>query len=127
MPHSIMLVDDDRDLRTLMGLILKREDYAILEAGSGDSAIKMLTAHIPDLFILDIMMPGMNGYELCRHLKSNEATAHLPVILLSARSDETSMFEGLEAGADLYLVKPIPTNDLIVRIQQFLPVEIPQD
>jgi two-component system, OmpR family, phosphate regulon response regulator PhoB len=127
MTHTIMLVDDDQDLRMLMGLILKREGYNVIEARDAQVALHKLETTVPDLFILDIMMPGMNGYDLCKHLKATEETAHLPVVLLSARGDEASMFEGLESGANLYLVKPLATEDLITRIQQFLTTDVAQD
>jgi DNA-binding response OmpR family regulator len=127
MTHSIMLVDDDKDLRTLMALILKREGYLVVEASNADEATALLTIGVPGLFVLDIMMPGMNGFELCRYLKAHRATAQRPVILFSARSDEASMFEGIASGADLYLVKPIPPHDLTRRVEQLLNVNVSQD
>jgi DNA-binding response OmpR family regulator len=126
MTHSIMLIDDDKDLRTLMGLILKRTGYLVAEASNPDDALAMLNNLVPDLFILDVMMPGMNGFDLCRILKANKATAKRPVILLSARADEASRREGLASGADLYLVKPTPAHELSLRVAQLLNVEVSQ-
>jgi DNA-binding response OmpR family regulator len=122
MPHTILLVDDDEGLRALVGIMLKRAGYNVQQAESGDDAVAMLESGLPDLFIVDVMMPGMNGFELCRHLRATPETAQHPILLLSAKTDNDSMMEGLSSGANLYLHKPIESAELIARIEQFLNV-----
>jgi DNA-binding response OmpR family regulator len=120
MSHSIMLVDDDKDLRFLLGIALKRAGYTVHEARDGEHALVQLETIVPDLFIVDVMMPGIDGFELCQHLRAKVETAQHPILLLSARTDTTSMMKGLESGANLYLHKPIETDHLLERIGQFL-------
>lgn len=126
MPHSILLVDDDESLITLTGLILKRAGYTIYQAVDGVAALESLDEQIPDLFIVDVMMPRMDGFELCRQLRARPDTAQHPIILLSARTDQDSMFEGLSSGANLYLAKPLPAEELIARIQEFINRDVEQ-
>src|SRR5687768_8332812 len=103
MPHSIMLVDDDQDLRTLMSLILTRAGYLVYQAADGEQALELVNTTIPDLFIVDVMMPGISGYELCQQLRANPQTADQPIFVLSARTDRESVEEGIQAGANRYL------------------------
>jgi DNA-binding response OmpR family regulator len=124
MTHSIMLVDDDRDLRFLLGVALKRAGYTVHEARDGEHALVKLETIVPDLFIIDVMMPGIDGFELCEQLRAKEETAQHPILLLSARTDTASMMRGLESGANLYLHKPIETDNLLERIGQFLTVDV---
>jgi DNA-binding response OmpR family regulator len=126
MPYTIMLVDDDESLIALTGLILKRAGYTIQQAYDGYQALEALADQMPDLFIVDVMMPGMDGFELCRQLRAKPETAQHPIILLSARTDQDSIFEGLSSGANLYLGKPIPPDELIARIKEFLNEEVDQ-
>jgi CheY-like chemotaxis protein len=120
MSHAILLVDDDRDLRTLMSLILKHAGYDIYQAANGHEALQITETTAIDLFIVDVMMPEMNGFELCVHLRANPNTENHPIFLLSARKDRDSINEGLASGASLYLTKPIETPDLIDHIKQYL-------
>jgi DNA-binding response OmpR family regulator len=97
------------------------------QAEGGNQALEMLDTAVPDLFVVDVMMPGMNGFELCRELRGRPDTAQHPILLLSARIDSKSMMEGLESGANLYLHKPIESAQLIARIEQFLNPEESND
>jgi DNA-binding response OmpR family regulator len=126
MTHSVLLVDDDPSLRSLIDMMLTRVGYMTYQAEDGQQALEFIDMTMPDLFIVDVMMPGMTGFELCQHLRARKDTAQHPVILLSARTDEDSMSEGLQSGANLYLTKPIAAKELIARIQQLLGQEPPQ-
>jgi DNA-binding response OmpR family regulator len=126
MSHSILLVDDDPSLRALIDKMLTRVGYITYQAEDAQQAIEFVDMTMPDLFIVDVMMPGMTGFELCQHLRAQGNTAQHPIILLSARSDEESIAEGKRCGANLYLTKPIAAKELIARIQQLLGEEPPQ-
>lgn len=125
MPEQIMIVDDDPGLLALIGVILKRAGYTVHKATDAFVALEALESDAPDLFILDVMMPLMNGFELCRKIREQPETAKTPVIILSARGDAESVQEGYDAGADDYLTKPIFHNDLIEKVRKTLEGEKP--
>ncbi len=103
--HSILIVEDNDELRGFGAEIL-RKHYRVLEADNGRSGLALAREHMPDLLVCDVMMPEMNGLEVCKELRSDFRTRHIPVILMSARSTTQQMVEGLRAGADAYLIKP---------------------
>jgi len=111
---TILVVEDNREVRSLV-LNIFSESYNILEAENGKEALSIASEHVPDLIISDIMMPEMDGIELCRTVKTNIHTSHIPIILLTARTAVTFKYEGLETGADDYIVKPFNVEDLRVR------------
>ncbi|HZY43919.1 MAG TPA: response regulator [Anaerolineae bacterium] len=117
MAHSILVVDDDQATITLIGLMLKRQGFVVYEAQSGPEALIFLSHTIPDLVLLDVMMPAMDGYEVCRRIKANPQLKHLPVVMLSARFESASQMEGFRAGAIDYIAKPISPSDLIAQLQ----------
>ncbi len=117
MALRILAVDDDVELLTLLGLTLKRHSYEVIKAQSGPQALNFLAHDMPDLMLLDVMMPQMDGYEVCRQVKANPCSAHLPVVMLSAKAELESQAAGFRAGADDYVTKPISPSDLAARIQ----------
>lgn len=116
---SILLVEDEPELRYLIRNVLK-EQYVVYEAGTGVEALAFLYKTLPDLIISDVMMPDMNGLELCRTVKQTPAMAQIPFVILSARGSEDNKAEGYELGADAYIPKPFQINYLLVRIRKLL-------
>ncbi len=117
--YTILLVDDHPEFRQFMAEWLSKK-YRILEAGDGAAGLAIVKAEFPDLVISDVMMPGMDGFELCRQIKSDLQVSHIPVILLTARSADESKLCGYESGADEYLSKPFNIDILWVRIQHLI-------
>ena len=124
MAYQIMVVDDEVGALTLIGIMLERGGFTVLKARDALMALEALEKTEPDLFILDVMMPGMDGIELCREIRARNSTARTPVIILSARGDADSIEEGFEAGADDYLSKPILHHDLVRKVRETLGIEV---
>lgn len=120
MAHSVLVVDDEPIARTLLRLMLVRAGFEVLEAEDGVDALEKVKENPPDLVILDVMMPGMDGFAVCRAIRQNEAVSTLPVIMLSAKTDTDSINQGLDAGADKYLTKPISPNELTHHVRDAL-------
>jgi DNA-binding response OmpR family regulator len=121
---QVLLVDDDVGVLKLYGMILAREGIEVLKADSASSALTMLKEKTPDLLILDIMMPGVDGIELCKQVRASTQTADIPVIFLSAKRDPESIQMGFEAGANAYLFKPILPRDLVAKTSSMLRKEV---
>ena len=117
---AILIIEDDPDIRELVAYNLKRDGYRVLEAASAEAGRKQLAKQRPDLIVLDIMLPGMNGFELLRKLKLDESTRGLPVVIITARGEDSDMVAGLELGADDYVVKPFSPRVLSARIRSVL-------
>lgn len=120
MDKKILIVDDDFDTLHMVGKMLERHGFKILAANNGEKAIKTAQEDTPDLILLDIMMPGMDGYEVTRKLRSMENTAFIPIILFTAKAQVDDKLEGFEAGADDYLTKPTHPAELIARVNTIL-------
>ena len=120
MTRQIMVVDDDFGMLRLLDKILQRSEFAVLKADHAHAALEMLEQTTPDLFILDVMMPGMNGFECCRQIRARPQTAQTPVIFLSVLTDPVSVQDGLEAGADKYLTKPFLPDALVTEVRESL-------
>ncbi|WRS26424.1 response regulator transcription factor [Oscillospiraceae bacterium MB08-C2-2] len=116
MKKKILVVDDEIHIVELLGLNLKKQGYQPLCAYSGLEALKIAEAHLPDLILLDVMMPEMDGLETCRRLKQNRLLRHIPVIMVSAKTEETDTVIGLGMGADDYIAKPFGLRELFARI-----------
>jgi DNA-binding response OmpR family regulator len=116
----ILIVDDEPDIRGLLRLTLERESYQVDEATNGEDALAAVEAAIPDLIILDLMMPVLDGHQTCFRLKSNPAWAQIPVIMLTAKGDEADEVIGLGIGADDYMTKPFSPRVLTARVQAML-------
>ena len=117
---QILVVDDDPDILGGLAHHLIRKGYRVKTAANGQSALTTANAERPDLILLDLMMPGMDGYEVLERLRRTERTAAIPVILLTARGEEEEKVRGFEVGADDYVTKPYSTNELTLRVKALL-------
>ena len=116
---QLLIIEDNADLRNFL-LDSFTTEYKTLGSGNGREGLELALTHLPDLIISDIMMPGMDGLELCRRLKTDERTSHIPVILLTAKTGTGSKLEGLKTGADDYLTKPFERPELLMRVKNLL-------
>ncbi|MGR2708235.1 hypothetical protein B7453_11160 [Pseudomonas sp. IB20] len=119
-PATLLIVDDEPQVRKLLETLLQHEGYQTLSAASGEEALQLVAQQPPDLILLDIMMPGMDGYEVASHLKGNETTASIPIIMLSALSESSARVSGLESGAEEFLSKPVERVELWLRVRNLL-------
>jgi putative two-component system response regulator len=119
-PADILVVDDIPENAKLLAIMLETEGYAVRHARGGKEALKMVEAKAPDIILLDIMMPDMDGYTVTRHLKKDKNTKHIPVILVTALNDHDSFLRGLEAGAEEFLTKPVERIELGIRVRNLL-------
>jgi two-component system phosphate regulon response regulator PhoB len=126
MAASILIVEDEADLRELMRYNLEAENFRISTAESGDEAVERIRDGVPDLILLDWMLPGLSGIELCRRWRSREETARTPIIMITARGEEEERVRGLATGADDYMVKPFSMPELVARIHALLRRSSPQ-
>jgi DNA-binding response OmpR family regulator len=117
---TVLLVEDDADIRFLVTYKLTQAGYQVRVFGDGLSAIAAAREHPPDLAVLDVMMPGMSGLEMCRELRKDPATASIPVIILTALAQEADIMAGFAAGADDYIVKPFSARDFAMRVNAVL-------
>jgi two-component system, OmpR family, alkaline phosphatase synthesis response regulator PhoP len=118
---SILLVDDDPLLRTLVEHKLRLRGFEVISAESGEEGLKQASIKRPDLIVLDAMLPELDGFEVLQRLKEDEVTQAIPVIMLTARKQETDIVSALSKGARDYLVKPFLPEELVMRIRNLLP------
>lgn len=118
MAPMILVVDDDARLREILGIALEDEGYAVRLAATGEEAMDALARDDPDLLILDVMLPGRDGFELCREIRKTKSL--VPILMLTAKTDTVDMVVGLESGADDYVTKPFVTKELVARIRALL-------
>jgi two-component system, OmpR family, alkaline phosphatase synthesis response regulator PhoP len=123
---TILVVDDEKDLIELVSYNLKKEGFAVKTAAHGEAGLAAARSEIPDLVLVDVMMPGMDGLELCRRLRSDARTALVPIIMLTAKSAESDRVVGLELGADDYVTKPFSPRELAARVKAVLRRTSPQ-
>jgi PleD family two-component response regulator len=119
-PARILIVDDERFNRQLLEVMLAPEGYLLATASSGEEALKMVAEQPPDLILLDVMMPGMDGYQVAARIKGNVASRDIPVILLTALDDRSSRIHGLRVGAEDFLTKPVNHIELTIRVKKLL-------
>ena len=120
MTATVLIVEDEADLRELVRYNLEAEGFRVSMAESGDEAVERIRDGVPDLILLDWMLPGLSGIELCRRWRSREETARTPIIMITARGEEEERVRGLATGADDYVVKPFSMPELVARIQALL-------
>jgi CheY-like chemotaxis protein len=116
----VLVVDDERKNRQLIEVMLGDEHYEISTASSGEEALALIRANRPDILLLDVMMPGMDGYQVAARIKGDPATTALPIIMLSALTDQNSMNHGRSAGAEAFLAKPVNGAELRQQVQKLL-------
>ncbi|MCP4417398.1 MAG: response regulator [Chloroflexi bacterium] len=121
MRKTILLVDDEPNLRYLLRQMLEIGNYEVIEAKDGFDALEKLEEFIPDIMILDVMMPNMDGVTLCKKLRASLKFSKLPIIMLSGKTQHKAVQEGLAAGANQYLCKPITIRELIQNVRELLP------
>jgi len=117
---NIFVVEDEEDILELLRYHLTREGYCVTTAVNGEKALAAIPRDMPDLVLLDLMLPGVDGLEVCRMLKQNSKTVHIPVIMVTAKGEESDVITGLELGADDYITKPFSIKVLIARVRMIL-------
>ncbi len=120
MAEKILIVDDDMETLRLVGLMLQRQGYQIVAASNGTQALGLTRNEKPDLIVLDVMMPDMDGYEVTRQLRQDKDTLDIPIILFTAKSQVDDKVTGYEVGADDYLTKPVHPAELVAHIKALL-------
>ena len=120
MSARVLVVEDDPDIAELVVRYLDKAGYSTARVSSGRDALDSVRAKPPDLMVLDLMLPHVDGLEVCRLLRANEKTAAIPIIMLTARAEESERIVGLEIGADDYLAKPFSPNELVARVKALL-------
>lgn len=118
--HKILIVDDEPNIVMSLEYLLRRKSYNVFIARNGSEAIEAVDTNMPDLILLDIMMPDVDGYEICERIKRDPATQHIKIIFLSAKSKKSDIEKGYELGADMYMVKPFSNKELLDQITKQL-------
>jgi len=118
--EKIVVIEDEADILEVIAYNLKREGYEVLESRDGEAALRQIGRHAPDLIILDLMLPSIDGIEICRRLKSDAVTRPIPVIMVTAKGEESDIVLGLGVGADDYVTKPFSPKELIARVRAVL-------
>ncbi|TFG63223.1 MAG: response regulator [Nitrospirales bacterium] len=127
MSATVLIVDDEKDLVDLVRYHLEKDGLKCLEARDGETALQLARERTPDLIVLDLMLPGVDGLEVCRKLRKDPKTASVAVIMLTAKAEEVDRIVGLEMGADDYMVKPFSPRELVARVKAVLRRGLPQD
>lgn len=118
--ENILIVEDEKDIAELIEYNLKKEGYKTVTSCSGEDGLDMAKKNMPDLIILDLMLPGMDGFDVCRQLKSDKKTNSIPILILTAKSEDADIITGLELGADDYVTKPFSPKVIIARIRAII-------
>lgn len=120
MASRILIVDDEPNIILSLDFLMKREGFEVVVAGDGERALQAMAEQRPDLVILDVMMPKLNGFEVCQRIRAEPAWRGVPVLMLTAKGHETEMKKGLALGADAYVTKPFSTRELVAEIRRLL-------
>jgi two-component system phosphate regulon response regulator PhoB len=118
--EQILVVDDEEDLLELIGYNLSKEGYRVSSAMSGEEAVKKARGELPGLIVLDLLLPSVDGLEVCKTLKSDPKTQHIPIVMLTAKGEEIDRIVGLELGADDYIAKPFSPREVLLRVRAVL-------
>ena len=118
--QTIVVIEDEADIREVIEYGLAREGYDVATSGDGQEGLELVQNAMPDLLLLDLMLPSLDGIEICRQLKSDSATRHIPIIMVTAKGDESDIVLGLGMGADDYVAKPFSPKELLARIKAVL-------
>jgi two-component system alkaline phosphatase synthesis response regulator PhoP len=118
--ENVLVVDDEADILQLVQYNLAKDGYRVACADSGEAALKTARTQLPDLIILDLMLPGLDGLEVCKRLRADSKTQHIPIIMLTAKGEEADIVTGLELGADDYITKPFSPRVLAARVKTVL-------
>jgi len=120
MTKKILIADDEPNIVAALEFLLQRNGYDVYVARNGEEAIKLVEDRVPDLVLLDVMMPVRSGYEVCKRIRERADWGHIKIIMLSAKGRDAEVNKGLAIGADLYITKPFSTRDLMVKISELL-------
>ncbi len=120
MQKKILVVDDETDLVEMLSVRLEANDYQVLKAFDGEDGLNKARENKPDLIVLDLMLPKIDGYKVCRMLKFDEKYKHIPIIMFTARAQEADMELGKEVGADAYIIKPFEADTFLAKISELL-------
>ena len=120
MGRKILIADDEPNIVAALEFLLQRNGFEVSVARDGDEALKLLETEMPDLVLLDVMMPKRSGYEVCQRMRESEAWRHIKIVMLSAKGREVEINKGLSIGADLYITKPFSTRELVAQINGLL-------
>jgi DNA-binding response OmpR family regulator len=120
MAKKVLIVDDEPNIVISLEFLMKREGFEVLVAGDGEAALQQIAGHVPDLVLLDVMLPKRNGFEVCQQVRANPDWGGVKIIMLTAKGRDTEIAKGLALGADAYMTKPFSTKDLVAQVKQML-------
>jgi DNA-binding response OmpR family regulator len=120
MARKVLIVDDELNIVTALEFLLQKSGYEVMAAPNGEEALKQVESFAPDLVLLDVMMPRISGYEVCRRMRERPDWKHIKIVMLSAKGREAEVSKGVSLGADLYVTKPFSNNELVGKIGELL-------
>jgi DNA-binding response OmpR family regulator len=120
MTKKVLIVDDELNIVTALEFLLQKSGYEVMAAQNGDEALKRIESFAPDLVLLDVMMPRISGYEVCRRMRERPDWKHIKIVMLSAKGREAEVSKGVSLGADLYVTKPFSNSELVGKIGELL-------
>lgn len=120
MAHKILIADDEPNIVLSLEFLMKREGYEVRVAENGDDALAQVAEFMPDLVLLDVMLPRRNGFEVCQQIRASPQSPNVKVVMLTAKGRDTEMQKGLALGADAYITKPFATKELVARVKDLL-------